>query len=262
MDSPASTAAGGAGRESSGQAPGRFAGIAGQDRRPSGRPRARRSTLLAGAAVLLIVAGVVWALLGSTVLVVRSVRATGTPLVPRSRIIAAAGIARGTPLIRIDSQVIERRIERIPQVAAATVRRQWPGTVVITVQDRVPGLAVRQGARFALIDGSGVVVRLTTARPAALPLLTGIASTALRGDPAVSAADAIVRQLPAALHRRVVVVRAPAADDVTLVLRGGIRIVWGGTDRGAAKDREVTALLRKHASFYDVSSPATAVAGG
>jgi cell division protein FtsQ len=237
------------------------AGAARQGRPGGRRPVLRRGTVLAGAAALLVVA-VIWALLGSSVLVVRSVHAAGTRLVPRSRIIAAAGIARGTPMIRIDSGAIARRIERIPQVASALVRRQWPATVVITVQDRVPGLAVRQGSAFALIDGSGVVVLRSATRPAGLPLLTGTPSAALRGSPAVSAAAAIVRQLPAALRRRVAEVRAPAADAVTLVLRGGTRIAWGGTDRDAAKDREVTALLRKHASFYDVSSPGTAVAGG
>jgi cell division protein FtsQ len=244
-------------------AAGQAVGVARQGGPAGGQPRVRRGTLLAGAAALVIIGLVVWALLGSAVLVVRSVRATGTPLVPRSRIIAAAGIARGTPMIRIDTGTIARRIERIPQVASARVRRDWPGTVVITVQDRIPGLAVRQGRhRYALIDGSGVAVRQTAARPPGLPLLTGAVTAALRGNPAVSAAAVIVRQLPAALRRRVAAVRAPAADDVTLVLRGGTRIVWGGTDRNPAKDREVTALLRTHRSFYDVSSPATVVAGG
>jgi len=49
---------------------------------------------------------------------------------------------------------------------------------------------------------------------------------------------------------------------VTLSLRGGITVVWGGTDRSAAKAAELEILMRTNASSYNLSDPNTAVTGG
>jgi cell division protein FtsQ len=221
-------------------------------------------TAFFGVAALAIVAGVAWALLGSSLLVVRAVQATGTPLVSRSRILAAAGIKLGTPLIRIDTATLARRIEQITQVQSARVSRTWPDKVVITVQDRVPALAVAQDGQFALVDEFGVIVRWAKTRPPGMPLLqsAGEPVTALRGSAAVRAAVAVLHQIPATLRRRLVSVQAPAADAVEVILRGRITIVWGSPGRSAAKARELAALMRTDASYYDVSDPGTAVTRG
>jgi cell division protein FtsQ len=213
---------------------------------------------------LAIIAGVAWALLGSSLLVVRSVQTTGTPLVSRARILAAARIKLGTPLIRIDTAQVARRVEQITQVQSARVSRDWPDKIVISVLDRTPALAVAQDGRFALVDKFGVIVRWTASRPRRMALLRtdpGQTAAALRGNRAVRAAVTVLQQLPASLRRRVETVRAPTAEAVTLDLRGRITILWGGTGRSAAKAREVIALMRTHASRYDVSDPGTAVTG-
>jgi hypothetical protein len=57
-------------------------------------------------------------------------------------------------------------------------------------------------------------------------------------------------------------VRAPAADQVRLCLRGGVTIVWGGPSRAAAKAAELRILMRQQARYYDVSDPGTAVTAG
>jgi cell division protein FtsQ len=98
-----------------------------------------------------------------------------------------------------------------------------------------------------------------------MPLLTAPvpgAGTSLRGSPAVRAAVAVVRELPAQLRHRVKSVSAPSATAVTLQLTRGITILWGGSDRPAAKVSELSILMRAHASYYDVSDPSVAVTGG
>jgi cell division protein FtsQ len=238
-------------------------GSAGSPMTP-GRKADPWKTAFFGVMALAIVAGVAWALLGSSLLVVRSVQAAGTPLVSRSRILAAAGISPGTPLIRINTAVVERRIDQITQVQSARVSRDWPDKVVILVQDRVPALAVAAGGRFALVDEFGVIVQWAGARPPGMPLLRspGVPATSLRGRAAVRAAVAVVHQLPASLRRRLVAVRAPAANAVEVILRGRITVVWGSPSRAAAKARELAALMRTNASYYDVSDPGTAVTRG
>lgn len=213
-----------------------------------------------GVAAAAIVAGAAWALLGSSFLVVRSVTVTGTRMVPDSAVIDAAGIKLGTPLVRLNTAAVARRVERITLVRSARVSKDWPDRVVISVRERTPALAVRRGTGFALIDSSGVIVRTTTARPRGMPSLLSAPAT-VRGSPAVCAAVTVLGELPPRIRHKVLQVSAPSANAVTLHLRGRITIAWGGTARPAAKRAELAILMRTGASSYDVSDPATAMTG-
>jgi cell division protein FtsQ len=209
---------------------------------------------------VVIVAGAAWALLGSSLLVVRHVQVTGSRGVPAAEISAAAAIQRGTPLARLDGAAVARRVERIPQVLSAQVSRSWPDTVVIFVRVRTPELAVAGAGGFELVDGHGVVVRTSAARPAGMPLLTSPPAQ-LRGSPDVRAAAAVLASLPAAIRARVLAVTAPAPAVVTLQLRGRVTVRWGDASRSAAKAAELRSLLRTAARYVDVSSPQVAVTG-
>lgn len=238
-------------------------GPAGPGRPATGRRPDPWKTAFFGVLAAAIVAAVAWALLGSSLLVVRSVRVSGTPLVPASRILAASGIRLGMPLIRINPAAVAHRIEQISQVQSASVTRDWPDTVVISVRDRVPALALASDGRFALVDASGVIVRWAAAPPPGMPLLeypAGPASS-LRGSQLVRAAVVVLHQIPASLRSRLIAMRVPAADRVTMILRHRVTIVWGSPGRSAAKARELAALMRANASYYDVSDPETAVTG-
>jgi cell division protein FtsQ len=206
--------------------------------------------------------GVTWVLLGSGLFAVRSVVVTGTRLVPESEVVAVAGIQPGTPLIRVNTARIAARVLTIRQVLAVRVATSWPDRVVIAVQERTAALAVPlTGGGFDLIDGYGVVVQQAATRPPGLPVYTTTAAvSSLRGDPGVSAAAAVLAGLPASLRSSVTSVTVPTTDQVTLRLSSGVTVVWGDASDAAAKARELSILMQTHASYYDVSSPATAVA--
>jgi cell division protein FtsQ len=228
--------------------------------RPGGPWRAAFFALTAAA----ILAAAVWALLGSSLLVARSVRVTGAPAAQRAEVLRAAGIATGTPLIRISTSAVARRVEQITQIQSARVSRDWPDSVVIAVTERTPALVVASGAGYALIDRFGVVIGHVATRPPRLTLLTsGPADLAsLRGSPAIAAAVTVLRQLPPSIRAQVRGVAAPSADAVTLDLGHGITVLWGGTDRPAAKAAELAILMRGKADFYNLADPDTAVTGG
>ena len=225
------------------------------------RRRTWRAALFALAAAGVIGAGG-WVLFGSRLLVVRSVIVTGTHLVPRSEVLAAAGIEPGTPLIRVNTAQIAARIDTIRQVRSALVSRSWPDRVVIVVRERTAVLALtamkgdgEAGGGYDLVDADGVAVQWDARRPADLPLYPTAAPVAsLRGDPDLAAAAAVLGELPAWLRHSVASVTAPDPDQVTLRLANGITVVWGGTDRAGAKAAELTVLMRAHVHYYDVSA--------
>jgi cell division protein FtsQ len=202
-----------------------------------------------------------WALFGSDLLAVRSVVVSGTHLVPASEVLAIAGVEPGTPLIHVNTGQIAARVDTIRQVRSARVTRSWPDRVVILVRERTPALAVpAPGGGFDLVDPTGVIVLWAAAKPADLPLFPATAPiTLLRGDPDLSAAAAVLGELPAGLRRSVESVTAPSSDQVTLQLAGGITVVWGGTGGTSAKSAELGVLMRTHSHYYDVSAQGTAV---
>jgi cell division protein FtsQ len=248
---PAEPPAREADRPPSRQAPG-GAGRPGA-RRPAGGPWKTVAVLLAAVG---IVAAVIWALAGSHLLVVRSVTVTGLHRVTRSRVTAAAGIRYGTPLTRVSTSAVRRRVETITQVQSAQVSRSWPDGIDIAVTERTPALAVRGTGGYRLVDPAGITVASVARRPPGTALF--IPSGPVRGNPAVAAAAAVTRQLPAQISRRLVSVTAPAASDVTLHLAQGVTVFWGSSEQSAVKERTLAALMRTHARYYDVSMPGSA----
>ena len=211
-------------------------------------------------AVVAIIAGVTWALLGSKFLVVRSITVDGAPDIPRSQVITAAGVRAGTPLIRISTGTVTRRVERLTLVESARVTRSWPNAITITIVERTAALAVREPAGWDLVDRFGVVLKQVQSRPHGLPRLrTSTAPDLLRGNPAVFAAATVGRELPARLAAKVRSIGAPTADTVTLYLRHGRTVVWGDASQTAMKARELAILMRGRARYFDVSDPRAVV---
>ena len=234
---------------------------------PAGRrrPRSRWRAAFFVLAGLAIVIGAGWALLGNRVLVVRSVTVTGTRLLSPGQVIVAADVPPGTPLLRVDAGAVARRVDAIPQVASATVTKDWPDRLVIAVTERVPVMAVRMaGGGYDLVDQTGVVVRWAKVQPAALPLLrTSLPGAALRGSAEVVAAAGVLAELSPWLAGQVTAVQATplaqGAEQVTLDLRDGKTVQWGSPGDAAQKNREVAILLPGGAHQIDVSVPGTAV---
>ena len=223
---------------------------------PRRRSRGRKTFVVAIALTILAVAA--WALLGSSLLVVRHVRVIGAGgLVPAAAVRSAARIPLGLPLARLDGAAAARRVDRLAPVLSARVSRSFPDTVVISVRQRTPALAVAVASGYALVDAAGVTVTVVGSAPAGLPLLT-TPPPVLRGSPAVRAAAEVVQGLPASLHERVTSVSA-SASSVTLLLSGGLTVRWGGPSQGAQKAAELGLLLHTRARYFDVSDPATAV---
>jgi cell division protein FtsQ len=222
-----------------------------------------KAVFFAGTAVV-IVGVMAWALLGSSLLVVRSVQVAGNgKAVSAGQVLAAARVTNGQPLIWVDTGAISRRVERLRQVQSAQVSRDWPTTLVITVQLRRPVFALPVHGSYALVDPFGVSVRDVTRRPPGMPVLTvNTTSRSLRGSPAVRAAAAVLGELPRRVAKQVRGVTTGGPNDVSVELANGSVVVWGGAERGRIKAKELRVLIRRHARVYDVSGVGTAMTRG
>lgn len=224
-----------------------------EPRRPRWRPRRRVAVPVVIVAVLL---AAVWAVVFSPLLGVRAIVVRGASGVTAARVERAAGIAHGTPLVRLDTGSIAHRVERIRAIRTAEVSTSFPSTVTITVVQRRPVGWLRAGGHDALVDGTGARYRSVATRPAHLPLLVlpphaGRATTA--------AVAAVAAALPAQLLPHIASVQAMDPQAITLVLRGERVVHWGSAAQSAAKARILPVLLRqvrRHGGTQiDVSDP-------
>jgi cell division protein FtsQ len=252
--------------QSAGTAQARAAGL----RRPRRSTRWRMGFFALAATGIL--AAVAWALLGGRLFVVRSISVTGTHLVTQSQVIGAADVPLGTPLMNVDAGAVAKRVEAIRQVASATVTKDWPDHLAITVTERVPAISIKMAdGGYDQVDSTGVIVRWTRAKPVGLPVFqTSLAGSALRGDPGVAAVASVMGELQQWLAAQVVTVSAKPvltgdggtvvqAQQVTLVLRNGTTVAWGQPGDATQKNRELQIVLKNKVRDVDVSEPGTVV---
>jgi cell division protein FtsQ len=209
-----------------------------------------------------VLALVVWLLAFSSVLGVRSVDVVGTRTLTAAQVRAAAGISDGTPLVRLDLGAITHRLRAMAPIRAVTVSRSYPGTVTIRITERTaigyrPVDAAVSGGPVLLVDRDNVAFRTVTSAPANLPRLLVPES----GLPSAAAA-LVASTLPAKVLKTLSTVSAPSDESVTLNLRDGRTVLWGGTDRSAEKARLLSALLAQPGRYFDLSDPSAVTSRG
>jgi cell division protein FtsQ len=218
------------------------------------QPRDRRKrTALIVAGVALLAVLLTWIVAFSPVLGVRTVQVRGNHALSSARIEQAAAIAHGTPLVRLDTDAIARRVERLGSIASAQVRTSFPSTVVITVVERLPVGYLRTHGRTMLVDRSGDQYRAVAHPPAGLPRFDVPADADSRTTG--GAVATVARALPARLRARITVIHAFDPRAINLVLSGGRTVQWGSAARSPAKARVLRALLKQPGDQIDVTDP-------
>lgn len=229
---------------------GRPAGAAEQRRGGAGRVIA--ATLLVAALALGVI---VWAtpVLGLTTITVVGADSKPVDAAFAATVRSAAAVPVGTPLARIDVAAVRSRVVHAAPVASATVLRQWPHGLTITATERVAVATTEANGTWWLVDRTGKPFTAVASQPAGLMPLRLAAPGA--GDRATMAALGVLGSLSAAIRAQVVVVSAPTAYDVTLVLKDGRSVVWGAAIDAAAKNLVVPAMLKRPGDTIDVSDP-------
>lgn len=219
------------------------------------RRAVRRSAL-----AILLAGGVVgvatWVVFFSPVLGVREVEITGNNRIPAEQVRQVVGVRTGTPLATVDIAGVEQRVRAMREVESATVERGWPGTLHVSVVERVPAAAVPMGVTTAIVDRYGVVLQEVAVAPPRLPVLR--VQRAAVDDPATRAGLTVLRALPESVLQRLRELRVPSPRSITLKLTDGRTVVWGDAERSAQKGRVLLAALAKPGTSYDVSSPQVA----
>jgi len=208
-----------------------------------------RIGVAAGLVAATVAAAVVWF---SPLFSVRQVTINGADTIPRSDIVAVMNVPPGTPLLRIDTDAVARRLARIPRVSSSHVQVDFPSTIRVDISERTPTVFFDSPQGPRLMDSTGVeyaigpppagVPRLRTAHPGAY-------------DPTTRAALTALVAAPEALRVQVQTISARSISDITLTLHDGRIVEWGGDADSERKAAITLPLLTQPGHTYDVSSP-------
>jgi cell division protein FtsQ len=219
--------------------------------------------------VLVLVAVVVVLLVGSYLTVespfldVDRIEVVGAQHVLPKRVRAAAGIDEGRALLRVDLGAVARRVEKLPWVDRAHVKRDLPGILRIDVDEAKAVAYVRTRGMIAVIGRDDRVIAWARDVPAGAIEVTGVRRVPRRGELLAPGGTArVVAALPPEL--------APRARSVALRSTGVVVLLDTGELRlGSVGDLDAkfaAALAVMHTSYpagvftyIDVSVPTSPV---
>ncbi|MBF6439177.1 cell division protein FtsQ/DivIB [Nocardia cyriacigeorgica] len=183
---------------------------------------------------------------------VRTVQIQGLSAVPEEQVRELLEIPDGQSMLRIDTAAMAARVASIPKVSTVRVQRSFPSTVRVTITERAPVLFYTSERGAHLLDAESVEYAIEPP-PIGVPELT--ADHPGSADPGTRAAVAVVTALPPALRVQVGEVAVRSISDISLRLRDGRTVLWGGADDAERKVAVVGPLLTRPGTVFDVSSP-------
>ena len=242
-------------------------------RRIQGR---RRLRWIGGSLVVAVLVLVVVGLAHTPWFGAQAITVTGShPHTPEGAIVDAAGLQHHPPLISVDPGMVARRVEALPFIATARIRRHWPDGVQIAVTERVPVVQMAgPGTAWSLLDGYG---RTLQVEPGRLPgLVVYVVHTATAAIPPAPVGRSlpppagpgleVCRTLPPAFASQVVSVSVAADGSIGMALDSGINVLFGTDADRTAKYSDIAAILAHGTldatSTIDVTVPESPTVSG
>jgi cell division protein FtsQ len=195
---------------------------------------------------LMLAALVAWGTTRTPLLNVDHLRITGTEHTTPALISGTSGLHRGMAMFDVHAGTAQDRLESIPWIERAHVRREWPGTVVVQIQERKPVASLLGHGGVATVDRAGHVLAVSPAPPTGLPVLLGLPPAGPPGTKISSAASdllAVAQAMPPAVASRVVGVSVAEGGQVELRLRPSGVVRLGRTDKLSEKMLAVETVL-------------------
>lgn len=225
-------------------------------RRAEGLRRLR--WVAAAAGVFVVIVGVL-AVLGSGLFSVDDVDVAGLQNADPVLVEAVIDDITGRPVLMVDTDVAEERLEAIPYVESARVRTDFPSGATIELRERTPVATVRgTDLSFRILDAEGRVLDVIPGQPVAFVLITGttpldLAEGQFASVGYASASSIVTKLTPAVRSRLVSMSVTPDGSDLRFVLSNSpgdnIEIRLGGA---VTDDDQLERLVRLERVLDDV----------
>ena len=75
-------------------------------------------------------------------------------------IIDLSGFVEGTNIVKMKSDVMERNIETAPFIKKASIKKRYPSSLTITIEERLASTCFVFLGQYLILDGEGYVVEI------------------------------------------------------------------------------------------------------
>ncbi len=232
-------------------------------RRAEGRRRLKWTAIVL--AVLIIVVAFL-ATLGSSLFSVTDVDLTGLQRADAVAVEAVIDDLIDRPVLLVNTDEAEERLESIPYVEDARVRTDFPNSVTVELRERVP-VATVQGTdgQFRILDAEGRVLDVIGGQPVAFVLISGtnpldLEAGQFASEGYASATSIVTKLTPAVRSRLVSMSVTPDGSDLRFVLSNepgeNIEVRLGSA---ITDDDQIERLVRLERQLDDVLGSDTTV---
>lgn len=187
------------------------------------------------------------------VLGVRTVVVNGVAMDARQKVLDAAGVPMGTPMLQVDTSEVRDRLGSVPEVQSAKVSLSWPSTLRLDIVERQPAVFMLASNGIQLVDASGVSFATVPQPPEGIPELRVRGSA--KPDVMARSASTVLTSLPPELRADVTTVVADSPYDIRVLLRGQREVRWGDVGDSGRKAAILRTLLTRPGHIYDVTAP-------
>jgi hypothetical protein len=197
-----------------------------------------------GSAITAGVATLGWLVIRPDTLLIEHVRFEGIARAKPEALRHLADVTNGATMVGVDLAAVRAGVERHPWVKGASVRREWPDTVVVKVDEYQP-VALLRTERLAYLDASGDA--FLSAQPDNLnyPVISGLTPDLAQAHPDLPAL--VVREalsLLDDLDSRGLVARDDVSELAFSRSRGFVVHTTGGAEMMFALERREQQLDR------------------
>ena len=175
----------------------------------------------------------------------RTIEVRGASHVPRSDVLRIAAVTQDTNVFTLDAGAAERRLERDPWIADATVTKELPSTLVIDIDERIAVALAESDGVLRLVADDGAL--LDAAHPRDAIGLPSIVTADAEGvEPSLGAVGGAARAIAAmapTLRRRMDAISILPDGELRVDLSSGAIVAYGDVTELREKAMALRALL-------------------
>ncbi|WP_297590618.1 cell division protein FtsQ/DivIB [uncultured Corynebacterium sp.] len=218
---------------------------------PEERKRARRRAIASVGVSLLVLAGIAAAMPFTPMMPVHGVKVEGNAALTPEQVEELTGIVPETPMGRVDVRAAAEGVAANPWVKSATVKRDWPSSIQVDVEEytAVAFVALEDGTH--LIDAEGKDFLIADPPPGAMELV----GPGIEDEEGKRAAVEIAASISEKARGQVEALDARGPYEYVLRLREGRTVVWGAAEDNANKALALESVLQMEGTEFNISNP-------
>ncbi|MFW0155203.1 cell division protein FtsQ/DivIB [Rothia sp. P6271] len=213
-------------------------------------------TLLGLLVIAAIFVGIVFY---SPLLAIKTITVQGASLLSTASVEEKLRGLEGVPLTRVSDQEVADLIGHQQVLRGVSISARAPHELIVTLHERIPVAAVREGSEYVLVDSEGVMLsRVDSLEASGVPLIAG--GSAIVNTPQFKTVTRVLESLPRDLLSMVTEAKADSTSTITLMMGDDRQVLWGTTADSDLKAKVLIELMKalgedSQIKVFDVSSP-------